>query len=333
MPPLGVIHSAPLALLPSVDARFHNLGRLLLLIGSLTASLSAQADPISALQVLREGGCGGTMPPARALRHVAALDRAAEHWAGGRSLAESTTGLHIKGPDSATMRLLKQSGCRTVTNPSFHDVGLYQRGADSWLVLGSVYVAPASAQAPLQATRVLQLINEVRAHGARCGERSFAPAPPVRLSQSLADVAFGHASDMATHGYFEHEDLAGHSPADRVRAVGTGKNSWARISPTAPNRPTKSCRAGSTAQDIVKTSWMLDSPKWGLRMRRAVRQARPVLGAIAGRAESVIPATRATPLSRRPAARAPLRRACRRDPSHPCRQTSGLPVSATRHAR
>jgi uncharacterized protein YkwD len=25
---------------------------------------------------------------------------------------------------------------------------------------------------------------------------------------------------MARHDYFEHEDLAGHSPADRVRAVG-----------------------------------------------------------------------------------------------------------------
>jgi uncharacterized protein YkwD len=25
---------------------------------------------------------------------------------------------------------------------------------------------------------------------------------------------------MAAHNYFEHEDLAGHSPADRVRAVG-----------------------------------------------------------------------------------------------------------------
>jgi uncharacterized protein YkwD len=25
---------------------------------------------------------------------------------------------------------------------------------------------------------------------------------------------------MAQHNYFEHEDLAGHSPADRVRAVG-----------------------------------------------------------------------------------------------------------------
>jgi uncharacterized protein YkwD len=42
----------------------------------------------------------------------------------------------------------------------------------------------------------------------------------VRLSETLAGVAFGHAADMAKHDYFEHEDLAGRSPADRVRAVG-----------------------------------------------------------------------------------------------------------------
>jgi uncharacterized protein YkwD len=186
------------------------------------------------------------------------LDRAAEQWANGRSLgsaaqlsgyeSESTAGLHIKGPESATLQLIKKSDCRTATNPSFRDVGLYQRGAESWLVLGSVYVAPASAkvapasakvapasamvapatakvapasaQAPLQATRALQLVNEVRARGARCGDRSFGPAPPVRLSQTLGGVAFGHADDMAKHNYFEHEDLTGRSPADRVRAVG-----------------------------------------------------------------------------------------------------------------
>ena len=91
---------------------------------------------------------------------------------------------------------------------------------ESWLVLGSVYVAPASAQAPVLANRALQLVNEVRARGARCGERSFGPAPPVKLSETLAAVALGHADDMAKHNYFEHEDLTGRSPADRVRASG-----------------------------------------------------------------------------------------------------------------
>ena len=214
-----------------MDASLYRHGlRLVVLIGGLAASLTSQADAISALQLLREGGCGGILPPARPLRHIASLDRAAEQWAGGRTLgsaaqlsgyeSESTAGLHIKGPAAATLHLLKQSGCRTLTNPAFHDVGLYQRGAESWLVLGSVYVAPASAQAPMLATRALQLVNEVRARGARCGERSFGPAPPVKLSETLAGVAFGHADDMAQHSYFEHQDLAGRSPADRVRAVG-----------------------------------------------------------------------------------------------------------------
>jgi uncharacterized protein YkwD len=202
----------------------------LVLIGGLAASFSSHADPISALQLLREGGCGGILPPARSLRHIALLDRAAEAWANGRTLgsaaqlsgyeAESTAGLHIKGPEAATIPLLRKSDCRTVTNPAFRDVGLYQRGADSWLVLGSVYVAPASAQAPMLATRALQLVNEVRARGARCGDRSFGPAPPVKLSETLAGVALGHADDMAKHNYFEHEDLTGRTPADRVRAVG-----------------------------------------------------------------------------------------------------------------
>jgi uncharacterized protein YkwD len=207
----------------------HLLCALVLLVG-LALSVNSRADAISAVQLLREGGCGGTLPPARALRHIASLDRAAEQWALGRSLgsaaqlsgyeADSTRGIHIKGAEAALLSLLKQSGCRMLTDQSFHDIGMFQRGADIWLVLGSAYVAPASAQAPMLAGRALKLVNEVRAKGARCGERSFGPAPPVKLSDSLATVAFGHAIDMAKHNYFEHEDLTGRSPADRVRAAG-----------------------------------------------------------------------------------------------------------------
>lgn len=84
----------------------------------------------------------------------------------------------------------------------------------------AVHTAPAVPTAPLLSTRALQLVNEVRAHGARCGTRTFSPAPPLRFSGTLAGVALGHADDMAEHNYFEHEDLAGKSPADRVRAAG-----------------------------------------------------------------------------------------------------------------
>jgi uncharacterized protein YkwD len=107
-----------------------------------------------------------------------------------------------------------------VTDRNLRDVGIYQRGLDTWLVLAVPYVAPSYAQTSLLSTRALQLINDVRARGTRCGERTFGPVAPVRLSDTLATVAYGHAIDMAEHNYFEHQDLSGRSPADRVRAVG-----------------------------------------------------------------------------------------------------------------
>ncbi len=75
------------------------------------------------------------------------------------------------------------------------------------------------AGAPALASRALQLVNAPRAQGS-LRARFFAPAPPMTLSGTLADVAFGHAIDMLEHDCCEHEDLAGQSPADRVRAVG-----------------------------------------------------------------------------------------------------------------
>ena len=206
------------------------LWRVLLLIAGLAASLDTRADPRSAVQVLREGGCGGTLPAAQPLNRNAFLDRAAQQWAAGGSIAnaaersgyhaEATVGLHISGPDSSAVQLIRKSGCRSVMDRSMHDIGVYQRGSDTWLLLAAALVLPARSQAPALASRALQLVNEVRARGARCGERSFGPAPPVKLSGTLATVAFGHANDMAAHNYFEHQDLAGRSPADRVRAVG-----------------------------------------------------------------------------------------------------------------
>src|SRR5579863_2500338 len=172
---------------------FHiQLWCLLLLSAGLLAIPDARADAVSAVQLLREGGCGGILPPARPLRHNALLDRAAELWAGAgispaeaakRSGydAEATAGLRVSGPDSSIVQLLRRSSCRTVTDQGMHDLGVYTRGSNTWLLLGSAYAVPASAQAPLLATRALQLVNEARARGTRCGERSFAPAPPVKL--------------------------------------------------------------------------------------------------------------------------------------------------------
>jgi uncharacterized protein YkwD len=170
------------------------------------------------------------LPAAQPLHRNRLLDQAAEGWAAGQSpraaaersgySAETTAALHIRGPESSAVELLRRSKCRTLMDQQLHDIGIYHRDLDTWIVLASAYGVPRRSQAPALSARALELVNEVRAHGTRCGGRSFGPAPPVRLSGTLAGVAFGHATDMAEHGYFEHQDLAGRSPAERVRAVG-----------------------------------------------------------------------------------------------------------------
>ena len=240
----------------------------LLLLAPLAASANV-GDAISAVQLLREGGCGGIVPATLPLHHEAALDRVAAQWANGSTIAAAAhyngysaalSGVHVSGPDSSLVQLLRRTRCRTVTDRSLHDLGVYRRGLETWFVLASRYalsapspvpakvtakaaptpiqapslamptraapsstapsLIPPSSDSPSLAARALQLVNNVRARGTRCGERSFGPAPPVRLSGTLNDVALGHAADMAHHDYFEHDDLSGHTPADRVRAVG-----------------------------------------------------------------------------------------------------------------
>ena len=227
--------------------------RVILIVSVAIAAgpaFGSATDALSAVQVLRAGGCGGLVPAARPLRHELALDGVAQQWAGGLPLAAAaerggypalaTSGLRVRSSAGPVLELLRRSACREVTSQELRAVGVYRRGVDSWIVMTADYGAPtipaASSRtappspapapaprnppAPVLASQVLQLVNDVRIRGTRCGQRVFAPAPPLALSGTLTNVAFGHAADMAEHGYFEHQDLNGQSPADRVRAVG-----------------------------------------------------------------------------------------------------------------
>ena len=221
--------------------------RLAMLLVAVLAAPAVRPDALSAVQMLRIGGCGGLIAASRPLEHADALDRAAERWADGQSLAAATglagysaqaaQGLHVTGPDEPLIRELRRTECHAVAGRELREVGIYRRRGESWLVLASPVSAPVAsapsvrppahttrtpprAGSPVLASRALELVNEARARGARCGSQSFGPAPPLTLSGTLGNVAFGHANDMAVHDYFEHQDLTGQSPADRVRAVG-----------------------------------------------------------------------------------------------------------------
>ena len=243
-----------------MNSSWQALKRVTLVVAAgLTAgpALGSATDALSAVQALREGGCGGIVPATRPLRHELALDGVAQQWADGLALAAAaersgypslaTSGLHVASAEAGILELLRRSACTVVTSRDLRGVGVYRRGLDSWIVITADNRAPvlppsvariappvADTRAPevplappprsaapeVLAAQALELVNGVRARGTRCGERQFAPAPPLALSGTLGNVAFGHAIDMAEHDYFEHRDLNGQSPADRVRAVG-----------------------------------------------------------------------------------------------------------------
>ena len=203
---------------------------LLALTAMLCGGGIARADALAAVQSLRAGGCDGVAPAPQPLRRNPRLDDAARLWAAGSALgaavarsgypAQSTAAVHISGPEDDATRQLRKSGCKNLNNPDLRDAGIYVKGPDTWLVLASPYTAVSPAQAPQVAARVLALVNEARARGARCGSRAYDPAAPLRHSATLAKVAAGHANDMAKNEYLEHRDRAGRSPADRVHALG-----------------------------------------------------------------------------------------------------------------
>jgi hypothetical protein len=66
------------------------VGGVLALAAAAGSSAARPMDPIHAVQVLREGGCGGILPPVRRLEQDALLDRAAREWAAGRTLGAAT---------------------------------------------------------------------------------------------------------------------------------------------------------------------------------------------------------------------------------------------------
>lgn len=207
------------------------LGCLLILSCGLLACAS-WADAVSSVQLLRVSGCGGVWPASQPLRENRQLDRAAAFWATGTApdaaaahsgyQARLTVGLRLSGPDDALLQSLRTTGCRSMKEQSLRDLGVYRRGRETWLVMAAPAKepAPSALRTVASTARVLQLVNEVRAAGTSCGGKSFAPAAPLRQSAILDAVAADHAGDMARQDYFEHVDLKGNTPADRVRASG-----------------------------------------------------------------------------------------------------------------
>jgi uncharacterized protein YkwD len=238
------------------------LAVLLAATGPTRAQPAPEGHPplLRALNTLRQQGCDKGAGPAAALREHTGLSRAAALVAGGGKLddalksagyrATSAAQITVRGaagPAALTRKTLGRT-CGTATQRELLDVGFYQRGTQTWVVLAAPFSPPAAAQAAEVQSRVLALVNEARARPQRCGSQAFAAAPPLRLNPTLAGVATAHAADMARYSYFSHTGRDGSNVDGRATRAGYP---WRAIG--------ENIAAGQMTADTVVQGW-INSP-------------------------------------------------------------------------
>ncbi len=96
--------------------------------------------------------------------------------------------------------------------------------------------------------RVLELINEAREQGRRCGRKSFTATAALRANAALEQAVQSHALDMAENNFLGHEGTSGSLPGDRAATAGYA---WASIG--------ENVAAGQTTAEEVVGTWLASS--------------------------------------------------------------------------
>jgi len=68
-------------------------------------------------------------------------------------------------------------------------------------------------------TKLLQLVNDARKKGCKCGKTWYGPAPAVTWNDVLEKVATDHSNDMAKNGSLSHTSQ-GLDPGERIKKAG-----------------------------------------------------------------------------------------------------------------
>lgn len=72
----------------------------------------------------------------------------------------------------------------------------------------------------LNKATLLQLVNNVRRSGCKCGATDMPSVPELQWNDMLAKAAYNHSKDMQVKNYFSHTGSDGSSPGDRVTSAG-----------------------------------------------------------------------------------------------------------------
>ena len=204
------------------------------LCAGLVAFQLARADPVAVVNGLRTDGCA-RVPAARvAARRDSVLDAAAFEMGRDAKLADAlarvgypaakSTSFHVRGSseDDVIREMLAKRYCAQINDPLFVELGVHQRGVDTWIVMAarSPVLFTALRDPAAVAQRVVDLVNAARGQARRCGRERYEAAPPLSPSSTLTAAASLHALDMAERGSLGHEGSDGSTSGERMTRAG-----------------------------------------------------------------------------------------------------------------
>jgi uncharacterized protein YkwD len=243
------------------DFRWAAAACLALTLLAVTRTAQAQTTDhqplLRALNELRQQGCDRHPGTATALRENAQLSTAATGIANGRALEGALRAVGYRASRAAQITLNGYNGtaalargvmdvsCKDMRYGELMEVGLYQRGTQTWLIFAAPFAAPDAAQADDVQAQVLALVNEARARPRQCGKAPFGSASPLRWNATLQSISAAHAADMARYSYFEHTGRDGSHVSDRASRAGYP---WRAIG--------ENIAAGQMTADVVVQGWL-----------------------------------------------------------------------------
>lgn len=194
--------------------------------------VAANPDVLNGLNAVRANGCSGRPGVTPALRENAQLVAAARREPADRDFqaALAATGyratlslmIHVSSDASAKSIAGFVAGkyCAYLIDSAYRDIGIHQRGRETWIVFAAPFSPPALEASHAVAERVLELVNRARSETRWCGKARFAAAGSLKLNATLNRASLAHAADMAQHSYLAHESRDGSTVAERVTRAG-----------------------------------------------------------------------------------------------------------------
>ena len=84
---------------------------------------------------------------------------------------------------------------------------------------------PAEVQRPdfaygVKAANILDMVNQVRRSGCKCGDTDMPPVGELTWNDLLAQAAYWHSEDMKTNDFFDHAGSDKSKAGDRIKSAG-----------------------------------------------------------------------------------------------------------------